>query len=54
MTVKKEDAGEALAKVTQAVETSAAPKPQTDAELNHRFSHVAPSGAKKPVFPTKQ
>lgn len=54
MTVKKEDAGAALSKVTEAVETSAAPKPQTDAELNHRFSHVAPAGAKKPVFPTKQ
>lgn len=54
MTVKKEDAGAALAQVTKPVETSAAPAPQTDAELNHRFSHVAPAGTTKPKFPTKQ
>jgi hypothetical protein len=52
--VKKEEAGEALAAVTKPVETSSKPKPLTDAELNHRFNHVAPANAKKPVFPTKQ
>jgi len=52
MAVKKEEAGEALAKVTQPAETSGKPAAQSDAELNHRFSHVPPAGYTKPKFPS--
>lgn len=54
MATKKKDAAEALQKVTEAIETSASPEPQTEAELNARFNHIPAPGTEKPVFPTPQ
>ena len=53
MAVKKEDADAVRAKAVEPIVTGEAAA-QSEAELNHRFNHIAPEGFQKPVFPTPQ
>lgn len=50
----REEKAADLAAVTQPEVTSENPEPYTEAELNHRFSHIPPAGYVERSFPVHQ